>query len=275
MATTAQYLEQLQADKQTLVDNLVAKGVEATNDETFTSLVPKVANIQSGGSETDEYWDLTTKTSGDIRTYIKKIPMIDTSQYSSMTSFLGSFSRLEEVPLLNTSNATNMQAIFSGCSLLTTIPLLDTSNVTNVSSMFYDCFGLTHIPQLNTSKATTMATMFYRCRALTTVPLLDASNVTNVASMFIQCNELTDLGGLKDLGKAYLTTVSANYNNYALILSNSNKLTHDSLMNVINNLYDIASAGVQPQKLQLGSTLLSELSDSEKAIATNKGWTLS
>ena len=49
MATTADYLTQLQADKQVLVDNLVAKGVSATNDETFTSLVPKVAEI-SGGS---------------------------------------------------------------------------------------------------------------------------------------------------------------------------------------------------------------------------------
>ena len=48
MATTADYLTQLQADKQTLVDNLVAKGVEASNDETFTTLAPKVADISSG-----------------------------------------------------------------------------------------------------------------------------------------------------------------------------------------------------------------------------------
>ena len=47
MATTADYLTQLQADKQTLVDNLVAKGIQASNDETFTSLVSKVADIQS------------------------------------------------------------------------------------------------------------------------------------------------------------------------------------------------------------------------------------
>ena len=51
MATTEQYLTQLQADKQALVNNLVEKGVEATNEETFTSLVPKVLDIQSGGGE--------------------------------------------------------------------------------------------------------------------------------------------------------------------------------------------------------------------------------
>lgn len=53
MATTADYLTQLQADKQTLIDNLVAKGVEASNDETFTTLVPKVAEIKA----TDDEWD--------------------------------------------------------------------------------------------------------------------------------------------------------------------------------------------------------------------------
>lgn len=45
MTTTADYLNQLKLDKQTLVSNLVAKGVEATNDETFTSLVVKVLDI--------------------------------------------------------------------------------------------------------------------------------------------------------------------------------------------------------------------------------------
>lgn len=49
----------------------------------------------------------------------------------------------------------------------------------------------------------------------------------------------------------------------------------ESLMNIINNLYDIATAGVQPQKLQLGSTNLAKLTDEEKVIATNKGWSLS
>ena len=46
MATSADYINQLKADKQTLVNNLVAKGVTATNDETFTTLVPKVADTK-------------------------------------------------------------------------------------------------------------------------------------------------------------------------------------------------------------------------------------
>ena len=48
MATTADYLTQLQADKQALVNNLVAKGVSAEKTEKFNTLVPKVLEIQSG-----------------------------------------------------------------------------------------------------------------------------------------------------------------------------------------------------------------------------------
>lgn len=50
------------------------------------------------------------------------------------------------------------------------------------------------------------------------------------------------------------------------------ELTHDSLMNVINNLYDIKSKGVKPQTLQLGNTNKAKLTAEEIAIATNKGW---
>lgn len=50
MATTNEYLNQLQKDKQNLVDNLNDKGVTASNIETFTSLVPKVLDIQSSSS---------------------------------------------------------------------------------------------------------------------------------------------------------------------------------------------------------------------------------
>ena len=52
MATVTDYLTQLQTDKQTLVDNLVAKGIDATSDETFTSLVPKVADISNSSTVT-------------------------------------------------------------------------------------------------------------------------------------------------------------------------------------------------------------------------------
>ena len=55
MATTAEYLNKLVTQKNTLADNLVTKGVVATHDETLETLVPKVLNISGGGGETTGY----------------------------------------------------------------------------------------------------------------------------------------------------------------------------------------------------------------------------
>lgn len=51
MPTTADYLTQLQQDREDLVDNLETKGISnLTGDETFTELVPKVLDIESGSA---------------------------------------------------------------------------------------------------------------------------------------------------------------------------------------------------------------------------------
>ena len=62
MATISELLSQLQTDKNNLVANLVAKGVEASTSETFTSLVPKVLAISTGIDTSD-----ATATSTEIR----------------------------------------------------------------------------------------------------------------------------------------------------------------------------------------------------------------
>ena len=46
MATTEEYINQLKIDKQNLVNNLSEKGIETNNNETFTSLVNKVIDIE-------------------------------------------------------------------------------------------------------------------------------------------------------------------------------------------------------------------------------------
>jgi hypothetical protein len=58
--------------------------------------------------------------------------------------------------------------------------------------------------------------------------------------------------------------------NISLNFSYCAYLTHDSLMSIINNLATVTST----KTLTLGTTNLAKLSDEEKAIATNKGWTV-
>ena len=165
--------------------------------------------------------------------------------------------------------------MFNDYAFDTTPELIGTEKLTSAMQMFYSSNYLKYIQGFDTSNVTTMYAMFQYCQNLITVPKLNASKVVIIANIFGNCNNLTNLGGLENLGQAYDPTKSANYSSYTLYLSTSNKLTHDSLMNVINNLYDIKSKGCNPQSLVLGSTNLSKLTSEEIAIATNKGWNVS
>lgn len=150
---------------------------------------------------------------------------------------------------------------------------LDMSNIKLSGSTFTTLPSL--IANADWSQVTNASGMFNTCYYLTTLPELDFSNVENINSMLKLCAALTTLGGFKNLGKAYLTSQSANYSNYKLDLNFASNLTHDSLMNVINKLYDIATAGCNTQQLVLGSINLEKLTAEEIAIATNKGWSVS
>ena len=203
---------------------------------------------------------------------IKTIPLLDTSKVTDMGNMLTGCYNLLTIPQFDTSNVTNMSSMLINCSKLTAIPQFNTNKVTNMNNMFSSCENITTIPQFNTSNVTNMSVMFSNCPKLISVPLLDAGSVLNIMNIFSSCRALENLGGFKDLGKAYLTSRAQNYSDYTLNLSACNSLTHESLMNVINNLYDIKTKGCKNQKLQLGSTNLAKLTAEEIAIATNKGW---
>lgn len=203
---------------------------------------------------------------------LKTIPLLDTRNVTNMAGMFSFCSNLKTIPKINTAKVTDMSTMFDVCKNLEEIPLLDTSNVTNMHEMFGNCELLRTIPELNTVSVSSMPSMFINCSSIKDIPLLEASSVTNVWQIFDGCELLENLGGLKNLGQAYSTTMTANDGWYSLVLSKCPLLTHDSLMNVINNLYDIKSKGVKPQTLQLGDTNKAKLTAEEIAIATNKGW---
>ena len=256
-----------------------------------TKTITKNGTYKASDDDLDGYSEVEVETSGvDINDYyltsgnkyydriyyyIKKIPLIDTSNVTNMKSMFSSCKELRNIPQLNTSAVTNMNHTFYDCGFLKTIPQLDTSNVTSMEYMFHNCTSLTTIPQLDTSNTTNVRNMFSMCQQLIEIPQLDLSKVTNVEQAFMWCYALTTLGGFQNLGMAYDTNQDANYRSYRLDLSVCKKLTHDSLMNVINGLYDIKTKGCNSQQLILGSTNLAKLTAEEIAIATNKGWTVS
>ena len=193
----------------------------------------------------------------------------DTSNVVSAKEMFYNCSKLTAVPYFNTSKIIDMNNMFYYCEKLASVPQFNTANATNMNNMFRNCYALTSIPQLNTSNVTDVGYMVYYCKELTSIPQLDFSNVKTVGSMISGCTKLTDLGGFVNYGK-----INAVDNTFDI--SASSNLTHDAIMNVINNLYDRKTAGFTAVKtIKFGSTNLAKITDEEKAIATNKGWTLS
>ena len=181
---------------------------------------------------------------------------------------------------------TNTKDMFTSCTELTSLDLsnFDTSNVTNMNNMFFGCSNLTSLDlsNFNTSKVTDMGSMFMHCKLLETLDLssFDMGNVIAANNMFNSMTGLVNLKFAKNYGKAFKER-QAGYYYYILNFSNCNNLTHDSLMSIINNLYDlnltISATGnkLYTQTLQLGSTNKAKLTEEEILIATNKGWTVS
>ncbi len=165
-------------------------------------------------------------------------------------------------------------SMFTKCLELKNVPDFNTSNVLTADSCFRDCKALKKITSLDVGKVTSMKEMFASCTALEEICELNCKNTKNVQSIFNEDSTLTTLGGLKNLGEGY-TGSSVNYTSYNLNLTTCTNLTKQSLLNVINGLYDLASHNKVAQSLFLGDVNLAKLTAEEIAIATNKGWNVS
>lgn len=207
----------------------------------------------------------------------KKLPnYLDTSNLESLSYLFYYYENVTDFPEIDSSKAKYLNYAFAYCQGLEETPNIDTTNVLNFERCFNQCYGLKRARAYNTAKATNMSYMFYLCSALQEIPELDASNVIYIGDFVTGCSSLTKFGGLRNLGKAY-TRTSANYSSYTLNLTNCKNITHQSLMNVINNLYDlnltydVANGGtLYSQRLILGDTNIAKLTAEEIAIATSK-----
>lgn len=153
MATTADYLTQLQADKQALVNNLVEKGVEATNDETFTSLVPKVLDIQSGGAEVTKGLRIDSYDGDGYITEATLVGMTEIPNYYFFNAFNRTDTVLGKAKLNLPNNLTKIGNYgFGSCSNLPLTELAD--SITQIgNNAFQSCvnLALTKLPSSLTS----------------------------------------------------------------------------------------------------------------------------
>lgn len=210
-----------------------------------------------------------------VMQYVTKAE-IDLSGFTDCRYAFSGCQNLESLTLTGTENGAILYAdyMFQDCTELKEVPSFNSSNVVALTSCFSNCKSLKKITEFDTGKATEMREMFNECIALEEICELDCKNNKSVQGMFYNNSSLKTLGGLKELGKAY-TSSSVNYTAYNLNLTMSSNLTKQSLLNVINGLYDLASHNKPAQGLFLGDVNLAKLTAEEIAIATNKGWNVS
>lgn len=178
-------------------------------------------------------------------------------------------------PSLDTTLLTNTNRMFSSNTTLVEAPMFDVSNVTVMEYMFFGCTNLKSCGSYNSSKCSMYNCMFQNCTKLTDVGVLDCTKCTNIQNVFYGCSNLQNFGGFKNIGQEYNAGATTGNSSYTINLADCTKLTHDSLMNVINLLYDLKGNGKNTQRLTIGSTNKNKLTAEEIAIATNKGWTVS
>lgn len=133
------------------------------------------------------------------------------------------------------------------------------SDNVNGYRMFKNCYSLVICKGIINLKRGQAPEMFYGCNSLKKIDYeFDFTKITDVSMMFTGCTSLEYL------------RLKANTLNKNFKVSDCTKLSHDSLLSILNACIETESA----LTLTLGATNLAKLSEEEKAIATNKGWTL-
>lgn len=171
-------------------------------------------------------------------------------------NYIYAYSNVTSTPSYHFGWLSSLNGTWFNCQYLTSVPHFNTENVTDFQNTWANCSYLLTIPPLNFKGAVNISGCFNGCNSLISLPYMNLSSVTDASNAWMGCDNLTTLGGFG--------AIMTNFE-----LSGSPNLTVDSLMNVINQ-----AATVIGKTMNLGSTNLAKLTDEQKAVATNKGWTL-
>lgn len=239
---------------------------------------------------------------------VVKVPELNTSKVKNF-SYALAYSSINEFPNWNFSNAEDISYLLSQCkSLKTDIVInnlsklsgdyclngickqnavksvtlndLNPDMVYTLDNAFFDCGWLQNV-SLNTTtgvpmKVKSMSETFNYSSQLKTLPLMDLTRCNRFS--ITGCNSLKsipaydlsnvtsiNISNLYALEEFHATGMKVSFN-----ISSSTKFTREALVEILNNLATITTT----QTLTMGATNLAKLTDEDKLIATNKGWTL-
>lgn len=140
---------------------------------------------------------------------------------------------------------------------------IDFSQCVYIDNMFNNCPAITRIGVLDFSGAKSSAvTVFISCLSLVTIDkIIVGANTKSYSNWFNGCSALENL------------TMEGVIDKNGFSVQWSPKLTHDSLMTIINILADkSADTSGTEWKVTIGDTNLAKLTADERLIAEQKGW---
>ena len=157
------------------------------------------------------------------------------------------------------SGITNLAQILEKCNVAL--------NIENVTLLYYSfaSSAITHIPTLNAIKCNNFQNMCNGCANLLSIEKIIVNKDLLTNSSFTGC--FTGCYALEEI--RFEGEISCN----GLNLQWSTKLSHDSLMNILNCLQDKTNdASGTVWKVTVGAGNVAKLTETEKEIAHNKGW---
>ena len=323
MSTIADKLQELINSKADMKSAIAEKGVEVEGG--LTTYAAAIRKIQQGSGGTDIDWS-GVRFGGSTKIPLAPNELYKCGNMDHMfeSCDLGKLEQVFDFNSLDTSFASSFACAFqSAISGLLNLDHLNTSNVTNFirvlkdsvfididgripnwnthnGVVFYEAFAssyintrVTHIPQWDFSNAVNIQGLVSGLFGLVSIPKLNFSKVksdnmfdfplynqpevgsSSLSSFNLQYLNLTDLGGFTGLKFSYFR------------LNMCPNLTVESIMNVINEMYDwnanpdnLNILDWQPgtndntATLVFGEVNLNKLTDEQIAVAINKGWTL-
>ena len=198
-------------------------------------------------------------------TSLESVPAYDLSSCTDARDMFANCHSLTEIPtgFVVTDKTTSTESMFNGCSKLTSLDVSawNMGSVTSCVSMFYGCSRLKSldVSAWDMSSVTSCVNMFYGCTGLTSIKLgtMSSGAIINLDQTFRYCTSLKslDMSGINLTGCYVGDDYSRTRNSFAgcsaledfslgvspkidWSLGASPLLTKESVINVLNSLYD-------------------------------------